>query len=323
MYPFMYYESQFKRLFGVELRFITTEEAIYNPSVIPQGSHEILLQTWFDIKKPVLYDLMLNLNNSSNKPRIHFFDSFAHTDVRMSKVLMPNIQSYTKKAVFKDSNKYFKKYKGDTIITDYYSNMYDLDLSPSDFQSPHEITKILHIGPTFFTGAGIIDKFENRKSFSSNKRPIDIHARIATEGDLWYAKMRSTALDEVLKIPNVKIASGFGLSHKEFMNEMYQSKICFSPFGYGEICWRDIEAIQCGAVLLKPSMEHLKLSPEIHIPYETYMPVSWDFSDVQEKCDLLLSDKKLRMRISENAFAVVHDYVKNKRFVNQFDFIFS
>jgi hypothetical protein len=36
------------------------------------------------------------------------------------------------------------------------------------------------------------------------------------------------------------------------------SKLCFSPFGYGELCWRDIEGLSDGGCLIKPDMGHLQ-----------------------------------------------------------------
>ena len=46
---------------------------------------------------------------------------------------------------------------------------------------------------------------------------------------------------------------------------MRQSKIVVSPFGFGEMCHRDFEAWGCGAVLLKPRVDHLRTLPAHHI----------------------------------------------------------
>ena len=42
---------------------------------------------------------------------------------------------------------------------------------------------------------------------------------------------------------------------------MRHSRICISPFGYGEICWRDFEAILCGCLVVKPDMSHVETNP--------------------------------------------------------------
>jgi hypothetical protein len=79
------------------------------------------------------------------------------------------------------------------------------------------------------------------------------------------------------------------ISKSKYLTELTQSKSVVSPFGYGEICYRDMEAFVKGAILLKPSLEHLATFPNIFIENETYIPILWDLSDFKEK--LLAIDK--------------------------------
>jgi hypothetical protein len=75
-----------------------------------------------------------------------------------------------------------------------------------------------------------------------------------------------------------------------------------SPFGWGEVCFRDFEAIISGSLLLKPDMSHLKTWPDVYIPYETYVPLDWDGNDIKEKAETYLADGKERARIARNAW---------------------
>jgi hypothetical protein len=84
--------------------------------------------------------------------------------------------------------------------------------------------------------------------------------------------------------------------------ELHDAKIVLSPFGWGEVCFRDFEAVRAGALLLKPDMSHLKTWPDIYIPGETYIPLDWDGGDLLEKVICYLEDEKERRRIAENAF---------------------
>jgi len=93
------------------------------------------------------------------------------------------------------------------------------------------------------------------------------------------------------------------------MQELQNSKICFSPFGYGEICWRDYEAIAAGAVLLKPDMSHISTNPDIYVPFETYVPIKWDMSDLNDKIHMLLQNDQLREKIAKSAFDTVKQSV--------------
>lgn len=58
--------------------------------------------------------------------------------------------------------------------------------------------------------------------------------------------------------------------------------ITFSPFGWGEICYRDLESFYARTLLIKPSMEHLSTWPEIYLPYHTYIPCAWRLQDLDK-----------------------------------------
>ena len=87
-----------------------------------------------------------------------------------------------------------------------------------------------------------------------------------------------------------KIACGAIVAKKQYWNELRNSKICISPFGYGEVCYRDFESFIAGALLLKPSMEHLITFGDLFIPNETYIPLKWDLDDLQETMDKVLTN---------------------------------
>jgi hypothetical protein len=64
-------------------------------------------------------------------------------------------------------------------------------------------------------------------------------------------------------------------SYSSYMNELTKSKISISPFGWGEICYRDFESFLTKSVLVKPDCSHLATFPNFFIPNETYIPVNW------------------------------------------------
>ena len=63
---------------------------------------------------------------------------------------------------------------------------------------------------------------------------------------------------------------------------LMKSKVCVSPWGYGEMCYRDLDAIYCGCVLIKPNSGHMKSYPNI-FTNENYLPCKIDSSDLIEK----------------------------------------
>jgi spore maturation protein CgeB len=94
------------------------------------------------------------------------------------------------------------------------------------------------------------------------------------------------------------------VAQKQYNHEVRNSRIVLSPFGWGELCFRDYEAVQSGALLVKPDMSHLETWPDIFKAGETYVPVAWDGSDVVEKCEYYLAHDNERTRIVENAYRV-------------------
>ena len=55
-----------------------------------------------------------------------------------------------------------------------------------------------------------------------------------------------------------------------------------SPFGWGEICFRDFEAISNGSLLIKPDMGHIETWPDVYKASKTYLPVDWDGDNLVE-----------------------------------------
>ena len=96
-----------------------------------------------------------------------------------------------------------------------------------------------------------------------------------------------------------------------------------SPFGYGEIAWRDYEAVMCGALLLKPDMSHCETDPSIFIPNETYVPIKWDFSDMAEKIRYHLDHPRETAEITRRAYQLLHEYCKEKHFLRQMERVLS
>jgi spore maturation protein CgeB len=89
---------------------------------------------------------------------------------------------------------------------------------------------------------------------------------------------------------------------KQYNQEVRNSKIVLSPFGLGELCFRDFEAVQSNALLVKPDMSHIDTWPDIFVPGETYVPIRWDADDLVETCEHYLAHEAERLRIVQNAY---------------------
>ena len=76
--------------------------------------------------------------------------------------------------------------------------------------------------------------------------------------------------------------------------------MCISPYGWGEVCYRDFEIVISGALLIKPSMDHLSTFPDVYIPHETYIPVSWELNDLAETVERSLANYNFAKQIAQN-----------------------
>ena len=82
---------------------------------------------------------------------------------------------------------------------------------------------------------------------------------------------------------------------------MFDSKIILAPIGYGEMAPRDIESAMFGSALMKPDMSYIESEPFLYEDDETYIAVNYDWSNLEEKIDYVLSDyDNIRERLVTN-----------------------
>ena len=146
--------------------------------------------------------------------------------------------------------------------------------------------------------------------YSNKERNIDICAIYMgfhpknycheVRDDIAYTKHRTRAWD-ILK-------SSKDISYEidkrppsEFADIMTRSKCTLSPYGQGELCFRDFEIIKYGSVMIKPDMSKVITYPNIYIPFETYIPCKLDYSDLIEKIQWVKDNPKKCQEISNNA----------------------
>tara|TARA_R110002012_G_scaffold15562_4_gene61684 strand:+ start:385 stop:1410 length:1026 start_codon:yes stop_codon:yes gene_type:complete len=98
-----------------------------------------------------------------------------------------------------------------------------------------------------------------------------------------------------------KLTNGIRVSQQEYYQRISNAKILLAPYGYGEMAPRDLDAAQFGAVLIKPDMSFVDTIPNVFNNNETYIACKHDYSDLQEKIDMVLGNYKNYQYIIENA----------------------
>jgi hypothetical protein len=323
-YPFLHYAEAFRRRFGAEVKLRNVADVVADSRNILQGADIVLAQTWFRIGDDALRRLLASLRPSSNGGVLAFLDSFAPSDIRLAATVNDHIDYYLKKTLLRDRSLYGRETYGDTQLSNFYGRHYGIDLPNVVWPAPPDFLSKLRLFPNFFTAPALIHEFERDLSAPLAGRTIDLHARLAM-GDTTgpYSAMRKDAVAKVAALSGVSNVAGATVDRVTFMKEMRNSKLCFSPFGFGEICWRDFEAVAAGAVFIKQSMDHLESSPDLYLPHETYAPLRWDMADLGDVVARLLADDAERERLATSAFNRIADYVRNERFVDQMAFLFE
>lgn len=119
-----------------------------------------------------------------------------------------------------------------------------------------------------------------------------------------YDNHRKPGIDIInqLNYKVAKLENGKRVSLNEYNQKMFNSKIIFAPFGYGEMAPRDLEAAMYGSILLKPDMSYLETAPNVFEDGKTYIACKHDYSDIEEKIDYILTNyKELQPTIVQNA----------------------
>ncbi len=202
------------------------------------------MQPWFTVDPAQLRAALARLRAASPDATVAFLDSYAHNDLRLGRHIAPYVDHYVKKSLFRDRTLFLRAWRGDTNLTEYYSALYGIAADPVDWQTPPALLDRLRLGPNFFTDARFIPAFTAGQMPARAGRTIDVHARMGSKGSAWYQGMRQDSLARLEALADLQIASRGKIPLSQFMQELAQSKLCFSPFGYGELCWRDVEAIQ-------------------------------------------------------------------------------
>ena len=118
-----------------------------------------------------------------------------------------------------------------------------------------------------------------------------------------YDNHRKPMMDVLSKLNyNIaKLENGVRVPQQEYYQKISSAKILLAPFGYGEMAPRDLDAAQFGAVLIKPDMSFIDTVPNVFEDKQTYIACKHDYSDLEEKIDIILGSWNDYSYIIENA----------------------
>ena len=237
----------------------------------------------------------------------------------------PLVNLYVKKQVLRNFDDYRYQYRSQRI------HAYLVDAAegearrPGPLEVPDAFRDKLYTGWNIGTSKSLrslLQRCEAAGAHPTEPRPIDISMRISVdiqEHSHWYYRHRQRALESLLALgDSFRVhASKQIVASDHYYRELGASKICLSPWGYGEICYRDFEAIMYGALLVKPPMDHLLTNPNVYRPGETFVQVRADFSNLGEVCAYYLDHGEERRCITQAALAAYRAYFSERTFLEQ------
>ena len=325
IFPFHFYGRTLRERWGYEVREVGLEALLQNPDCAPKDADLVCFQAWIEKTPDELRAIVAMLRRSHPNARLAFLDLCAPTDLRFAASIGAEIDLYVKKHVLRDRTAYDRPTRGDTNLTDWYGAHYGETLAPVHFELPAGFMSKLLVGPSFVTAPYMLPRFfAVSEAPVGGARPFDLHARLGGAGTKnWYEKMRTEAMERVRGLKNVSVTPQTYVNKRAYMRELGQSKICFSPFGYGEVCWRDYEAVFSGALLVKPDMSHMETMPNVFVANETYVPIRWDFADLEEAVSSHLANESRRLEIARNAYDAMHKFARSTQFVDQLERLFD
>ena len=324
IYPFVFYGAELAHQYDVEFRFVPVDALLEGREPKNREADIVLVQPWFTTPVEVLGQALDRLAHARPDTQISFLDSYAHNDLRLGRTIDPYITYYLKKSLFKDKSQYFKTFEGDTNLVDYYGKLYGLKHDPVNWDVPETIISKLRLSPNFLTSPHFIDALSSQDQPCRKDRNLDVSVRLGgQDAHGSYAAMRRHADRLMGQIGRISRSPSGTLPFRKYMHEMKNARLCFSPFGYGELCWRDIEAMICGTVMIKPDMSHLETLPNLYEAGVTYLPERWDFEDLEEVIHTGLDDEPRCAAIAATAYERMSSYIRNARFVPDMGFLFA
>ncbi len=239
---------------------------------------------------------------------------------------LPYVDRYLKGTILKNRKDYQRFLYGSRYVSDYYHNKFSVqDADPGEPHSNHrpnnsDLRKIClswnsalynysYYGHLWRRLSKFIKFLPNiylmRFVLPNNKREILINCRI---GRNHKRNTVSFPRQKVVELLDGKTRSE-RVGKRQYFNELRNSRVVISPFGWGEVCYRDFEAIIAGATLVKPDCDHMETWPNLYIKNKTYIPFAWDFSDFNQIIESVSEREEELIKIAQEAQDIYRYYL--------------
>ena len=292
---------------GIDISFFQKKNDSINECDVVIVESKFVRDDWSKDKSKI-FDFLSNLKNNN---KVIFYDLGDSTYSWVLEVL-PYVDKLLKPFIFKDKNNYCIPLEGCNIISNYYFNngLIEKDNSRkpkylkekdkifldkiqvgfnstfADHSRDSNLWKYDYISRLTRSSFTLFSKFlkSNKKSdftIPEYKRSRDLSCRMSLEGYSNGIKFHRVETSKIL----ANYLSTNKLNRDKYFDEICNSKVVISPFGWGEInVPRDYEAALAGSVLLKPEISHIETWPNI-FNKQTVVQYNWDLSNLLDIVD--------------------------------------
>jgi len=315
----------------VQVKTLPEIEQVCNAST---NADVLIIRIDWREKADQVVQMFQSIRQANPTQKIFFIDPWDQVSSRFFGVL-PYVDRLLKYQRLKDVQMYQQPLAGGTVITNYLAQQgYDLNGWHIGSEVPHGYEHRIVTGWNIVTDKQFeatlfqfpLWKLKNRR-WRTKPKDIDIFCHLSYDSihstDSWYTRYRQSAVAAVQQLAPTYTLAVSGeypearrVSSRQYHDDIQRSRIVFSPFGWGETTWRDYEAICNNCLLLKPDIGHIDTAPNIYHADQTYVPLKWDFSDLEEKCHYYLQNPDKAAQIRRNARQVLERYFTQAEFVD-------
>lgn len=315
--PFWRHETMLRRRLGLALRWLPLELALRRPLAALAQVDAIGLKLSF--RRPAAeVEAIVARFGAAGVPLIAF-DGDDDAAI-LWPALLEGSDLYVKKHLFADPAAYRQSFIGKNNLTDHVARTagrsFADDIIPASPAVDRDQAKKLHLG----WNVALDDKIAALRLVPPDApRAIDICGRAHVSPESWICPLRAPAVAAMENMAGrwrVAVPQG-RVAQPVYDRELRSARICVSPFGFGEICWRDFEAVMAGCLLVKPDMAHIRTAPDLFVPGETYVPVRWDYADLEAACAPFLADEAARQALVRRAQARLRESLTADWFVDR------
>lgn len=297
--------------------------------VLTSCKASILVLTRFTKRRKIAFtkDIYITMKNRFKK--LVYIDDSASAD-SLNNLALRYSDLYFKKQIAKDRSRYLEPIYGRRAFSDYYHRKFGInDPDNEEIQQAVDKTDLCKLRLLWNLGIGMYPKVRWRRAAALRAERYFGIRSVRLFQNTPYARgsdkiVREAAISSRVGMISDKPSVGYQrrlyaeiyknrpefrsgkINLKEYNKELRSVAATFSPFGWGEICFRDFEAIINHSALIKPDISHLETWPDVYKPGQTFYPVDWDGSNLLNVARKVLADLSEAARIAKTAYEVYH-----------------